>query len=550
MQRLGDGSWVISASDLTAFSACPWRVGQIADQKLGKDVSVPESVDPMMELVARLGLEHEQRQLEALKKELSVVELSYEPADPQDASVWLARIEDALRHTVEALSSGADALFQATLFEATLPSTPLHVRFQGFADFIVKTEGEWEVWDSKLARKAKDEALLQLAAYVDQLHRMGVTTASTVRLLLGDGTHSIHLVEPLLEPYRAMRGAVIDLLHSRTLDPEPLPWNDETYSPCGTKGCPSCQEQSALHDDLFQISGIRKAQRDKLILAGFPTLKALSVASRDEVREATSGIGLDTLAGLHLQASLQVATRENPGGRPAWEVLSAGIINNLPAESPGDLYFDFEGDPTYQEFGPEGSPLGSLSHGDDAVWFGIEYLFGMWGQGLGSGTDYSFLPLWAESFDEERRALESFLDLIAKRYEKHPGLHVYHYAPYERTRLKAMSTRHQLDTPMMRLLLDELLIDLYPVVTKGVKIGLPSYSLKSLEKLYFEPETRTGIAGGGESVVAFSDYLLASRQGDTESASALKNSILHYNEIDCISTKALRTWLTEVALSS
>ena len=75
MQRLGDGSWVISASDLTAFSACPWRVGQIADQKLGKDVSVPESVDPMMELVARLGLEHEQRQLEALKQELSVHKL-------------------------------------------------------------------------------------------------------------------------------------------------------------------------------------------------------------------------------------------------------------------------------------------------------------------------------------------------------------------------------------------------------------------------------------------------------------------------------------------
>jgi uncharacterized protein len=113
-----------------------------------------------------------------------------------------------------------------------------------------------------------------------------------------------------------------------------------------------------------------------------------------------------------------------------------------------------------------------------------------------------------------------------------------------------MSKRHRLETPMMRLLLDELLVDLYPVVTKGVKIGLPSYSLKSLEKLYFEPETRTGIAGGGESVVAFSDYLLASRHGDSEAAAALKQSILHYNEIDCISTKALRTWLTEVALSS
>jgi uncharacterized protein len=302
-------------------------------------------------------------------------------------------------------------------------------------------------------------------------------------------------------------------------------------------------------DDLFQIAGLRKTQRDKILTGGFGTLLEFADASREEVRRAIPGIGRDTLEGLHLQASLQVATRNNPNGRPAWEVLSRGMIENLPEPSPGDIFFDFEGDPTYQEFAADGSPLGSLSEGDDSVWFGIEYLFGMWGENLNPGSaDSSFLPLWAETFDQEREAFDTFLRLLEDRTAVFPDLHVYHYAPYERTRLKQMAKRHQIDSPMLRALLDHHLVDLYPVVMKGLKVGLPSYGLKALEALYFDPETRTGIAGGGESVVAFADYSLARAHDNQEAASELKNSILHYNRIDCFSTQALRDWLITTAL--
>jgi predicted RecB family nuclease len=297
-------------------------------------------------------------------------------------------------------------------------------------------------------------------------------------------------------------------------------------------------------DDLFQIAGLRKTQRDKILTGGFGTLLEFADASREEVRRAIPGIGRDTLEGLHLQASLQVATRNNPNGRPAWEVLSRGMIENLPESSPGDIFFDFEGDPTYQEFTADGSPLGSLSQGDDSVWFGIEYLFGMWGENLNPGSaDSSFLPLWAETFDQEREAFDTFLRLLEDRTAVFPDLHVYHYAPYERTRLKQMAKRHQIDSPCFaRYWITTSLIS-YPVVTKGLKVGLPSYGLKALEALYFDPQTRTGIAGGGESVVAFADYSLARAHDNQEAASELKNSILHYNRIDCFSTQALRDWL-------
>ena len=549
MQRLGDGSWVISASDLAVFTSCPWRLARLADEKLGKGVSVLAITDPMMDLVARLGLEHEARQLDILTSLMDVAELSYEPADPHDADTWRATIDRARQETLDALSSDTGALFQATLYEEVLPDAPLPIGFQGFADFIVRQGDVWEIWDSKLARSAKDHALIQLAAYADQLERLGIALAPTVRIVLGDGVHSVHEIQSLRPAYRALRADVMELIERRVADADPVAWRNPLYAPCGSKKCPACSEQIPLHDDLFQIAGLRRTQRDKILTGGFDTLRDFSEASSDDVRRRVSGIGAETLEGLHLQARLQVATQDNPGARPAFEVHAPGVLESIPPPSPGDIFFDFEGDPTYQEFAAEGSAQGSLSPGDDSVWFGIEYLFGMWGENLNpDATEASFLPLWAESFDEERAVLESFLELLEARFLAFPDMHVYHYAPYERTRLNAMAKRHRIDSPTLQALLDQHLVDLYPIVTKSLTLGLPSYGLKALEALYFDPDTRSGIAGGGESVVAFSDYKRAKAEGDADAAQLLKDSILHYNRIDCLSTKALRDWLITAAL--
>ena len=81
-------------------------------------------------------------------------------------------------------------------------------------------------------------------------------------------------------------------------------------------------------------------------------------------------------------------------------------------------------------------------------------------------------------------------------------------------------------------------------------MGLPSYSLKALEALYFDPGTRTGIAGGGESVAAFTNYTTAKSAGLVDVAEDIKASILDYNRIDCISTRALRDWLLEITATT
>lgn len=542
MQLLGDGTWVISASDLTALEQCPWRVARIMDEKLNKGVTVPKLEDPMMDLVARLGLQHEARQWALLKDSLhSTLEISFDrDVSGGDAQAWRSNIGLAARQTHLALGSQVDAIFQGVLYQPSLQNTSFPVGFQGFADFLVRGENGWEVWDSKLARSAKDAALIQLAAYVDQLNLLEVPVSPEVRLILGDGTHSIHDVTELLPNYWDARSTLLALMAERQSDPLPVPWADERYVACGTKNCPACREQIHLNDDLFQIAKIRAAQRSKLRIAGFTTMTDFANASRQEVLRRTSGISPDTVAQLHLQASLQHATLTHPEGTPAWEILSPKILDNIPAPSPGDVFFDFEGDPNYQECDSDGRGRSSLSQGDDAVWFGIEYLFGMWGEGLGQE---GFLPLWAETFDEEKSALERFCALMTERHAAHPDMHVYHYAPYERTKLNALVRRHRVEGDRVEWLIKRVLIDLYPVVTKGVAIGLPSYSLKALESLYFPAGTRTGIAGGGESVAAFVDYVAEREGGRYDDARDVKDRILHYNRIDCVSTQALRDWL-------
>lgn len=542
MQLLGDGTWVISASDLTSLEQCPWRVARIMDEKLNKGVTVPKLEDPMMDLVARLGLQHEARQWALLKDSLhSTLEISFDrDVSGGDAQAWRSNIGLAARQTHLALGSQVDAIFQGVLYQPSLQNTSFPVGFQGFADFLVRGENGWEVWDSKLARSAKDAALIQLAAYVDQLNLLEVPVSPEVRLILGDGTHSIHDVTELLPNYWDARSTLLALMAERQSDPLPVPWADEHYVACGTKNCPACREQIHLNDDLFQIAKIRAAQRSKLRVAGFTTMTDFANASRQEVLRRTSGISPDTVAQLHLQASLQHATLTHPEGTPAWEILSPKILDNIPAPSPGDVFFDFEGDPNYQECDSDGRGRSSLSQGDDAVWFGIEYLFGMWGEGLGQE---GFLPLWAETFDEEKSALERFCALMTERHAAHPDMHVYHYAPYERTKLNALVRRHRVEGDRVEWLIKRVLIDLYPVVTKGVAIGLPSYSLKALESLYFPAGTRTGIAGGGESVAAFVDYVAEREGGRYDDARDIKDGILHYNRIDCVSTQALRDWL-------
>ena len=512
MQKHHTGNIVISASDLTAAADCEWSWVRLLDQKLGHNIVVPKKGDAMMKRAGELGDVHEQKQLQAYKDAgLTVVEIEAPSGEHPDTR-W-QQMDAATTETLEALRAQAEVVFQAAFFDGD---------FQGFADFLTLNDrGEYEVNDTKLARKAKITALLQLAAYVHQLELNDIPVGKTVRLLLGDGSVSEHHVDDIMPVFMKRRARLFEIIAAReaayAAGMNPVGWNDDEYAACGK--CEVCAEQVPLHDDLLQVAGMRLTQRAKLMQAGVETMAAL--AAHDG--SAVEGLPDRTLNTLAAQARAQVKTRNSSTPEiPVVEPNNVNALQHLPNPSRGDIFFDFEGDPLYQE-------------GD--TW-NLDYLFGL------VDDQKQFTPFWAHNLAQEKQALKAFLEFVDTRLSTYPDLHIYHYASYEKTHLLTLAARHGIGEALVdRLVSDGVLVDLYPMVKQAFCIGWGSYSLKKLEPLYMGDDERDGVATAADSVVEYAKYCELRDNGLFAEAQAKLDDIEQYNAYDCRSTLALRNWL-------
>jgi predicted RecB family nuclease len=509
---LESGSLVTSASDLTAASKCEFAFLRKLDAKLGRTERVDEVVDPILARTGRLGDEHEARVLDAYRAQFgsSVAEIERPDELTREA------LAEAVAATQRAFAAGADVVFQATFFDG---------RFVGFADFIVKQPGgRYLVQDTKLARSAKVTALLQLAAYVQQLRQLGVEPADTVQLLLGNGTTSTHRVSDILPVYLKREQRLQRIIAERLDDPHnaAVAWRDARYAVCGR--CETCEAEIQATRDVLLVGGLRVTQRARLAVEGITTIEELADSSVD-----VDGIGGTTLAGLRLQAKLQLEGPTSPDDHtpPPVRVFNAQALAALPEPDLGDIFFDFEGDPLYTE-------------GDGRSW-GLDYLFGL------VDVSENFTAFWAHSFAEERVALRTFLDFVADRRRTFPNLHIYHYASYERTHLSSIAARHgEGEDEVDQLLRDNVFVDLYPMVRKSVRVGSRSYSIKKLEPLYMGNELRTGdVTNAAASITEYADARELTANGDEAAGQHKLDEIADYNRYDCVSTLRLRDWLLE-----
>ncbi len=409
-------------------------------------------------------------------------------------------------------------------------------RFLGFADFLIKTADaggpvgasatppRYEVYDTKLARHAKVTALLQVAAYADQLERLGVPVGPEVHLLLGDGSTSTHQLRDILPVYRDRRARLEQLLDERLTEPA-VQWGDPRYAVCGR--CEVCTPEVQAHRDLLLVAGMRLNQRTRLHDGGITTIDQLA-----ESEGLVADIAEATLDGLRDQARMQVAG----GDGLRYRVHDPRGLAGIPEPDAGDIFFDFEGDPLYSENG-----------GPD---WGLDYLFGVVEHAPGGGDGTVFRPFWAHDHAEEREALRAFLDYATERLAAHPGMHIYHYANYERAHLQSLTARHGVGEEQLdELLRRNVLVDLYPVVKKSIRVSSPSYSLKKLEPLYMGELYRDSeVTNGADSIIAYVNYAQLRERGRTDAmaaaeAAAQLREIADYNEYDCISTLRLRDWL-------
>lgn len=519
MLLLDDATVVYSASDLSAAATCEWAVMRKLDAKLGRIDPPPQTTDDMLERTARLGDAHEFRILERLRAAGPVVEIE-RPA-PNEIAVASAQ-------TQAAFAGGADVVYQAAFFDG---------RFLGYADFIIRTPGgTYEVYDTKLARRAKITALMQLAAYSEQLLLVGIPTGEWVHLVLGDGRTSSHRLRDILPVYRKRRARLEHIVDERVADDAPTGWSDPRYAACGR--CAVCEEQVQLHRDVLLVAGLRMTQRARLRTAGVTTIDELANRSG-----SVDGISDASLAALRQQARLQLHAPAD--GQPlAWMVVNATALAALPAPDDGDVFFDFEGDPLYQEStGYQESTDGTESRASTS--WGLDYLFGL------VEPDETFRSFWAHDLAEERRALIDFLDYVSARRAQHPGMHIYHYAAYERTHLLSIAARHGVgEEAVDDLLRNSVLVDLYPIVRRGLRIGTRSYSLKKLEPLYMADRLREGVANAADSITEYVRSRELAEAGDTDAATAVLDNIADYNRYDCVSTLKLREWLLARAAES
>ena len=490
----------LSATDLANYLGCRYLTELDRAVAMGK-LKKPDYFDPSLGILAKRGAQHEADYVEFLRnKGLSIIALHGKPVDD----------------TMEAMKQGYDVIVQATLTEKD---------WLGNADILLKVKeksklGDWsyEVQDTKLSQNTRPATILQLCLYTDLLSRIQGFIPSkmyvvkpgkdfpTEELLFTDFRAYYNLIRRNFE--RTIKGL------PNGLYPEPVPHCDIC------RWWKRCDAQRHTDDHLSLIAGIRTLHRYELKRQGMETLEQYARTS-EPLRKKPERGNIESYRSIHEQAKIQLE------GRIASKLLYKLLITDpgrglyrLPEPNKGDIYFDIEGDPFYDEGG-------------------LEYLLGAAYQAENGSFVYS--GRWALDQKEEKKVFEDFIDFIMQQWSKNPSMYIYHYGIYEPAAVKRLSGRHGTRADEVdQLLRAERFIDLHAVIREGLKASVERYSLKDLERFTdYIRKIDLPIAGASrralESALELNE--LASLPEDT------KTLVQDYNDDDCRATEALHRWL-------
>jgi len=472
----------------------------------------PDFRDPMLAVLQQRGFEHERAYLRYLRAEgPSVVEPAQEGG------------KLATDKALDAMRAGADLIVQAELSDG---------RWFGRADLLVKVAeasdfGDWsyEVVDTKLAEETRAETVLQLCQYSTLLARAQ-----------GKAPTWMHVVKPGTDPAAPFAresfrfedyGAYYRLVRDRLEQAIEAPPTGSTYPDpvphCGIcRWWKECDTRRHADDALCLVAGIRPLHIAELQRQGIGTLGQFAREPK-ALRERPRRGSPETFTRAHGQAQVQLDGRE--AGRPTYRLLPPEEGKGfclLPEPDPGDIFFDIESDPF-------------------AVNGGMEYLLGFAFSDVPGELTYR--ALWAFNPVEEKQALETFMDFVTQRWLEYPGLHIYHFSPYEPGALKRLAGRYGTrEGDLDRFLRGERFIDLLAVTRHGLQASVESYGLKDLEPFSgYAREIELPAAAAALRRVARALELAGAEQ-ITEDERA---SVQKYNRDDCISTWALRDWLEQ-----
>jgi predicted RecB family nuclease len=482
---------LLSASDLMRFMSCKHATALDLRYARGEPLEPADDTDDA-KILQKQGDDHESRYLAKLKAEgHSVIEFGRDSG-----------LAAAAQATRAALSQGQDVLFQGAFF--ALP-------WGGRSDFLIRVEKpsalgafSYEVVDTKLKRKPDPKHILQLVLYSDLLAEVQGTEPEHAHIELGNGERFSFRLKEYSAYARHARSRLENFVAA------PPATSPDPVKMCGLcRWRDNCQAQWEMTDSLSLVAGISRSQRTKLIAAGTSTMTELGQRTLRVPKLAEA-----TQHRLRIQARLQTARRA--GGIPTFELKPLDPNRGLallPAPDAGDVFYDIEGDPFYEG--------------------GLEYLHGVWLENAGIGVFHDY---WAHDRTEEGEALRQLMAFFAARLRQFPKAHIYHYAAYEISALRRLTSSHGIGEAVLdQMLRENRFVDLYSVVSGSLITSEPAYSLKNLEVFYMEARTGEVKTAGG-SVVAYENWR------ESKDPKILEE-IRDYNKIDCISTQKLRDWL-------
>jgi len=505
-------SRLITPSQLSLFSISPvigawWQ--ELEARKLFVDTK--PAVSELDQQLFADGLRHEQVLLSKLEQQgHRIARLPGKQSETDYAA------------TKEAMASGVEFIHQASLCNEAM---------RGSADLLRRIEqasvlGDWSYIpiECKLASKPKTTFLVQALAYCELLTPLLGNIPHKFELYLGGGKFKEYQTDQFLAWYQLLRQrfAVFQESFDPVKPPEGAPGDHGGWTAF-------IEERLEQQRDLILVAGMRQSQRQKLRSEGITTIEQLGAFSAGS---SVKGLSPDTLHELRQQAELQLQPAD-ADGRPAYRLRPLAVgkgLSALPAADNGDIWFDMEG--------IQDSVAGTK----------LEYLFGACYRDTQEGKP-AFKAWWAHSAAEEKTAFEGWVDWVEARRRSHPGLHVYHYAAYEKTAMRQLAQQHATqEAEIDDWLRSGLLVDLLPVVTSSIVLGEPSYSIKKVEHLYMD-QRQAGVTNAGDSVVAYLHWQMTGEPaipGEAPQASPKLQAIEDYNREDCESTVFLHDWLCKL----
>jgi predicted RecB family nuclease len=520
--KLEDDQLRWRATDLSDFSACRHKTVLERDHALGRKTR-PGRADPAMKLLQERGMEHEARFLQVLQERHGEVAHRVPVAPPKSADEW----QSATAQTLSAMRAGHRILYQAPL--ALGP-------WSGFADFLVRRDhdaGEqaselgdyhYEVVDTKLAQEARASAVLQLCVYSEIVGTLQGRVPERFVVASPAGFDVTSAAEPREHEFRtADFGAYFRLIRERFAEfaragdaPEPYPEPVEHCDVCAW--WEHCDKRRRDDDHLSLVAGMSRSHRRLLNDADISTLTELGQLGVGSAKRPRK-LPLDSFNRLQHQARLQLEAKTAP---PRFELLRVEIgrgLGRLPDPSEWDVFLDMEAD----RYAPDGT---------------FHYLLGWVVTGPAGKLTYE--GLWATSRSEEKASFERFVDWVTARRAAHPEMHIYHFAPFEKTALGEMSLRFlSREAEVDALLRDQVLVDLMPAAKQGLRAGVESYSLKELEQFY-DYTRQTDLRQAARARRLFE---LHRQGGRLSELPEVVPTLTEYNREDCESTLYLRGFL-------